>query len=301
MTTARRPPSDRDVELMLRARAGSPDPMLLQDILAATDASTPRRTWFRAGLIRWRPTSLFAAAMLATLLIGGALSLGSDPFSPDPTPDPSQHIRVHFVDEGDELEAGVTYWVDPDYDHVTPLRVDFMVPTAGWLPWTGTYKDIDDEGGGPPRERISINIVEITNLTVDACNDKSFRTPAVGPSVDDLAEALLDLPPFEVVSPAADVSAYGYRGKHLVLRIPDDMVANDGLFEDCTGTIRAWTSQIFDGTAYYGYVRPGDTEEYWILDVEGTRLVISVLTAAGTSSQLVAEGQAVLDSIEIVP
>jgi hypothetical protein len=53
--------------------------------------------------------------------------------------------------------------------------------------------------------------------------------------------------------------------------------------------------------AYFGYRGPGDTEEYWILDVEDTRLVIAVLTTAGASPQLIAEGQRVLDSLVIVP
>jgi hypothetical protein len=301
MSSARRPPTDRDIERLLHLRAADPDTMLLQDILAASEALPQRGRWFGTRSERRRLLAILTTAVLVALVVGGTLSVGAGlirPPRPEPTP-----ARVHQI-EG-PLEAGKTYWVDPDYNTSTPLRVNFTVPADGWLPWTGTYKDIDDEGiddkyDGVPRERISINIVEVSNLTVDACHDQSLRTPAVGPSVDDLAEALEELPPFEVVSPAADVSAYGYRGKHLVLRIPEDMVGTDGIFEGCVGALRAWTSQILS-YGYWGYVRPGDTEEYWILDVDGTRLVISVLTTAGTSQELISEKQAVLDSIVIVP
>jgi hypothetical protein len=299
MTSTRRPPTDRDLERLLRARAADPDLMLLQDIVAATEAVAQRSTWFGSGVDQRRRLLLLTAAMLATLLVGGALAMGQGPLRQEPPP-----VRVHQI-EG-PLEVGKTYWVDPDYNTSTPLRVTFTVPTEGWLAWTGTYKDIHDEDVNNeddvvPRERISINIVEVRNLTVDGCRDHSLRTPPVGPSVDDLADALQGLPPFEVISPATDVSAYGYRGKHLVLRIPEDMVATDARFEGCIGALRSWWAPVMGESAYFGYVRSGDTEEYWILDVEGTRLVISVLTAAGTSRELVSEKQAVLDSVVIVP
>jgi hypothetical protein len=300
MTSKRRPPIDRDLERLLRSRAAEPDLMLLQDIIAATEAVPQRSTWFGPGADQRRRLVLLAAVMLGALLVGGALAVGRGPAPPEP-PTP---VRVHQI-EG-PLEVGGTYWVDPDYNTSTPLRVTFTIPADGWLAWTGTYKDIDDEGvddeyDGVPRERIAINVVEVRNLTVDACHDHSLRIPAVGPSVDDLADALEELRPFEVVSPAAEVSAYGYDGKHLVLRIPQDMVANEALFEGCIGALRSWWAPVMGESAYFGYVRPGDTEEYWILDVNGTRLVISVLTAAGTSQELISEKQAVLDSIVIAP
>jgi hypothetical protein len=211
---------------------------------------------------------------------------------------PSEHIKVHLVDEGEELDAGVSYWVDPDYNTSTPLRVDFSVPAAGWLGWTGTFKDV--EQGGVLRERLTISIVEVTNLTQDACANQGPRNPAVGPTVDDLAEALTEQPPFEVASPPRDVSAHGYRGKHLTLRVPDDMLADEGIFAACGVALRNWMAPVLT-SAFFGYRGPGDTEEYWILDVEGTRLVIAVLTTADASPQLIAEGQQVLDSLVIVP
>jgi hypothetical protein len=277
--------------------------LLLQDIVASTEAVPQRSTWFGRGADQRRRLLLLTAAMLATLLVGGALAMGLDPSRQEPPP-----ARVHQI-EG-PLEVGRTYWVDPDYNTSTPLRVTFTVPADGWIAWVGTYKDINDQGfdvefgdeeHDTPRERISINIIEVTNLTADACHDHGPRKPAVGPSVGDLAEALTELSPFEVASAPRDVTAYGYRGKHLVLRIPDDMVATEARFEGCIGNLRSWMARVLGEGAFFGYQGPGDTEEYWILNVEGTRLVISVLTTAGTSQELIAEKQAVLDSIVIVP
>jgi hypothetical protein len=265
--------------------------MLLQDIVAATEAVPQRGMRFRLAADQRRRLLLLTAAILATLLVGGALAMGERPSPQEPPP-----AKVHQI--AGPLEVGKTYWVDPDYIASTPLRVTFTVPAEGWLAWTGTYKDI--EQGGVLGERMTISIVEVTNLTQDACANQSPRNPAVGPTVEDLAAALTQQPPFEVASPPRDVSAYGYPGKHLTLRIPDEMVAHDGIFASCGLALRSWMAPVMS-SAFFGYRGPGDTEEYWILDVEDTRLVIAVLTTAGASPQLIAEGQQVLDSLVIVP
>jgi hypothetical protein len=47
--------------------------------------------------------------------------------------------------------------------------------------------------------------------------------------------------------------------------------------------------------------RPGYREEFWILDVDGTRLMIVVEQLPGSPSADVAERDAILDSIRIEP
>lgn len=70
---------------------------------------------------------------------------------------------------------------------------------------------------------------------------------------------------------------YGYRGKHLELTVPDMA------FDRCdAGDLRSWIAPMDaaeEGDAFYGYTGPGYREEFWILDVDGTRLMI----AAGRS------------------
>ena len=55
------------------------------------------------------------------------------------------------------------------------------------------------------------------------------------------------------------------------------------------------------GDAYYGYSGPGDREEFWILDVEGTRLMIAAGRSPGSRPADLAELRTVLDSIRIRP
>ena len=55
------------------------------------------------------------------------------------------------------------------------------------------------------------------------------------------------------------------------------------------------------GTRYYGYTGPGYTEEFWILDVEGTRLMIAAERSPGSPPEHIAELLTILDSIRIEP
>jgi hypothetical protein len=84
----------------------------------------------------------------------------------------------------------------------------------------------------------------VTNLVRDGRRDHRPADPPVGPSVDDLAAALADLAPFKVTSPPRDVTAFGYRGKHLELTVPDLSHAGKGLesgFTECIdGNLESW-------------------------------------------------------------
>jgi hypothetical protein len=125
--------------------------------------------------------------------------------------------------------------------------------------------------------------------------------------VEDLATALADLAPFQVTSPPSDVNVYGYAGKHLELTVPDLPVEGSGdnlRFTGCTGgQLKSWVAP-FDSApddAFYGYTGPGYTEEFWILDVEGTRVMIAAERSAGSPEQNLEELNTILDSIRFEP
>jgi hypothetical protein len=100
---------------------------------------------------------------------------------------------------------------------------------------------------------------------------------------------------------------FGYSGKHLGLTVPDLPVegVGDRVFTGCVGRqLKSWVAP-FDtqepGDAFYGYTGPGYSEEFWILDVEGTRLMIAAEQSAGSPAEDVAQLRAILDSIRIEP
>ena len=114
--------------------------------------------------------------------------------------------------------------------------------------------------------------------------------------------------PFEVTSPPSDVTAYGFSGKHLEWTVPDLPVegAGDDLrFTGCIdGDLKSWVAFIDTaepGDAFYGYTGPGYNEEFWILDVAGTRLMVAAGESPGSPSDDIAERDAILESIRIEP
>ena len=211
--------------------------------------------------------------------------------APDSTPTPTAEDILALADFA-PLEPG-TYFMDPDQDPSTPLRVVYDVLAEGWSEWSGAVKFAGDEG------HVGVSITTVTNVVRHGCRDHSPADPPVGPSVDDLATALADLAPFRVTSPPEDVSIYGYSGNHLELTVPDLPVEGDGEFAGCPGgNLKSW---IDVGGVFYGHTGPGYTEEFWILDIEGTRLVIVAHRSPGSPPQDLAEQRAILESIRIEP
>jgi hypothetical protein len=250
---------------------------------------------------------------LTTLLCAGALVMtglacsdddktstsdtsGDDSSTTTSAPEPDGPTDIATVDWFEPVEPG-TYYIDPDGDESTPLRVTWEIAKEGWTGWIGTAKDTGDDG-----PHILLTIAELTNVTVDACLDQAEGEPAVGPTVDDIAIALSELAPFEVTEPPSDVTFLGYEGKHLVLTVPDGAGSAGAIgFTDCqNGELRTWFAKNFEGS-FVGYdgPKPGLTEEFWILDVDGTRLAIITNTSPDAPAEAVAERQAMLDSMRI--
>jgi hypothetical protein len=213
----------------------------------------------------------------------------------EPSPTPTIQNILELPDFA-PLEPG-TYFIDPDDDPSTPLRVVYEVPVEGWSMWIGAAK-FSDEG------HVGVSITTVTNLVRHGCRDHSLADPPVGPSVDDLATALADLAPFRVTSPPKDVTVYGYSGKHLELTVPDlpvDGRGDDRRFTGCMeGNLQSWIGTPAFG-AFYGYTGPGYTEEFWILDVKGTRLVIAAERSPGSPQKDLVELRTILDSIRLEP
>ena len=113
--------------------------------------------------------------------------------------------------------------------------------------------------------------------------------PPVGPTVDDLATALTSFGPFEVSSPPRDVTVSGYQGTYLELTIPSDVSST--FFSACEESeLRSWAAPLNGGEPFSGYeAEAGMHEEFWIVDVDGTRLVIEMNWSQETSADDIAE------------
>ena len=232
---------------------------------------------------------------------GGAAPTATPSVAPSATPAPSPPVPTPAPTGPTNIaEAcpGAFCPLDPGsyYREVEGLsvRVNYTVAADGWVSWVGAGKPTDEGGVG-------LSIVNVTNVVADGCTDHGAKDPPVGPTVDDLATALARLEPFEATVRPKDVEAYGYRGKYLELTLKDlatQLVGGNNWFSDCvSGEVHSWMSAPV--TSYWGYYGPGDVERYWILDVDGQRLVISAGRTPNAPAGDVAELQAMLDSITI--
>jgi hypothetical protein len=193
-----------------------------------------------------------------------------------------------------EIEPG-TYSIHPGIGGAGTLRVLFTVPAEGWRRFLGAYKETGDG-----RDRVAVNFFDVKNIVTHACEDHSPADPPVGPTVDDLAAAAAALEPFELRSPPSDVEAYGYRGKHLEIVVPEIPHSN-GAFTECQGAeLQSWIAPRIN-PAFYGYNAPGLVEELWILDVEGRRLMIQAMVGPDARAADIAEMRSLLESIHIQP
>jgi hypothetical protein len=246
---------------------------------------------------------MVAAAVAIVAVVGAVLVANSgddedtiDTATSVPTP-PTTAQDILSLPNLVPIEPGM-YSVDPDLDAATPLRVEYQVTGEGWESWAGAAKR-------NPNGHILLTITTVTNVVRDGCLDHSPLDPPVGPTVDDLATALTQLPPFEVTAAPSDVTMLGYTGKHLQLTVPNlpfTGTADDRLFSECQDD--SLHSYFFPtpGDSFYGYNgEPGRTEDFWILDVNGTRLVIVKNTAPETPAQDLTELDAMFKSIQIQP
>jgi len=118
----------------------------------------------------------------------------------------------------------------------------------------------------------------------DPC--KHVAGPPVGPSVDDLVRAFESVPALGP-TPATDVTIGGVTARHLTLRLDEDVQ-----FGACEGgqfQMWAWQGEPIR------YVPGGYhavEDELWILEVDGTRVVLDASLAERTPAD-----DALLDTI----
>ena len=287
---------DENVRTMLRERAES---------VTATPIvpdRTVRRMQMRKALSAGALAVIAAIAVAGAFVVKSALSTDAAPQQPArPSNEPSPTAAAQDIlgiPNFAPLETG-TYYIDPDKDPSTPLRVEYEIAADGWQQWLGAVKNHGIN------QHVAVSIATVTNVVRHGCRDHSPVDPPVGPTVNDLATALADLAPFRVTSPPTDITMAGYRGKHLELTVPDLPVegaeVGDPRFTDCVeGNLASWISPLNDG-AFTGHTAPGYTEEFWILDVEGSRQVIVAHSSPKAPEEDTAEMRAILDSIRIEP
>jgi hypothetical protein len=138
------------------------------------------------------------------------------------------------------------------------------------------------------------------NAYEDPCNwSSTLPSTPTGPTVEDLITGLAAQPRRDATA-ATDITVDGYSGKALELTVPADLGfdAVAGFTECDEGGYRSWISP--DGASFREHQAPDQRDRLWIVDVEGTRIVIDVTFYAGTPAADLAEIEAILASINFL-
>ena len=229
-----------------------------------------------------------------TWLLGLALLVGCADDAPDPAPETPDFVLL--VDDGTE-EADViegepgAYGLTPRGTSSAPYAViDVPSGYAGfgsWAVWPLPGEDDAEES-----EFSTVEYWAVHGVYDDPCRWKG-AAPEIGPRVDDLVAALSGQRYTEVVAGPEPVTLDGHDGVLLSVRVPDDL---DGA--GCTeGRYVFW--QGSPGDAHH-QAPAGTTEQLWILDVDGQRVVLGTAATAGVPESDVAELTAMVESARFV-
>jgi hypothetical protein len=161
------------------------------------------------------------------------------------------------------------------------VRVVLIVPAG----WEGGQFNIAKAPARELPDGTNVLFRQPTSVFADPCAPELSADP-IGPTVDDLAAALADLPNVTDAT-QADVTISGFSGKHVSF-----VVDTTGI--DCV-------MGIYGQDAFVRAADNGQREDLWILDVAGTRLVIDAATYPETSTGDRAEMQAIVDTLLIEP
>ena len=268
------------------------------------DAMTARTT---EGL---RPTAiLIVAASLLALAIGGTVLIGSDP---DPTPRPassaapsldSTPLAAQPIPDDTTVESDNNVALAPGRytgglvgpgepmvgDAEVMVDVEFTVG-EGW--------SISQPMGGATccwyinGDRRSISYWPVSNIYPDACDTGTVMDPPIGPTVDDLVNAL-DAQQNTEMSDPVEVTVGGYSGKRF------DMTPANPVSEFCADVLSLWPDLGGDpGRGVVVNGGPGeDTQPVYVIDVEGNRVVF-VAWSTGTDPADATAIAEVMESME---
>ncbi|HEX5039017.1 MAG TPA: hypothetical protein VFW95_02645 [Candidatus Limnocylindria bacterium] len=233
---------------------------------------TPRKLDRLSGMTLVIASAAIVVAVLLGLDLISRQNVGNS--EPDATPATSAASLPRM--EGSELDAG-RYALEG-----FPVQVQFDLP-AGWVACSSSV--VEQVVCTAPRTggEIGLSFLVVENVVADPCGDR-LLDPPVGPSVDDLVVAIVNLDGFTADAPR-DVGVSGFPGKEISITAPAASAC----------ALLTWSM----GTRTNG-VGNGERNVLRIVDVDGTRVMFAAASFPGvTPAESVAELSAIMDSIQI--
>jgi len=222
---------------------------------------------------------LAAAAIAAVAWLGGVPGAlrGSGPPEPIRTPDATVLAPRSMQGIDGPLAAGT--WIMPVWGNDTDAlpRALVEVPEGygspgGWV--------VDRGADGDPEKYGTVSAWTVAKVVRDPCEGVATADP--GPGVRDLAAALHTLPGVKSTKPTP-VTFDGYAGRYLEVEFPIDQTRMNGCHKS------QYALWVTDAGSVYGAGIAGTVSRLWILDVEGTRVVLVADTTPREDAATTAE------------
>ena len=311
----------RDPDRLIRAFLAEGDE-ILQDQVYDAVRSAIEDTPQRAGSGPWRTpimnkivgVGLAAAAVVVAILVGAQFlgspsgGVGGDPTAtPEPTveptaePTPSQSAWSG-IPQGPFLITGADGALDGG-----PVQVTIDIEAPGWT-WMAEYDAVskNDDGLDAPQSVGAVFIAWAwaagTEFLVyeDPCRWSTAipSTPATTP--DEIAAAFLSQAQTEATAPT-DVTVGGYTGKAVTVTVPMSYevpgATREEEFGECDEDQFTFYGVVGEDTAVARNAQgPGQIDELWILDVEGSIVILDAAYSPATPDDLVNEMRAFVES-----
>jgi hypothetical protein len=218
-----------------------------------------------------------ARATRSTGDAGAATALTDGPVAP------GRHVYTLRTVCDDEIAC------PPDAVPPAPLPIELTVP-EGWEAANEFHLLTPTATGteGPSGAGLVLGWTSFyVGLNSDPCLSDGHEVPdiKVGPTVDDFVDAVQADPALDVTAPMS-VELGGYPGRHFVLRGPSDISGCDNW--------RPWDPGF--------YVQGIDNQwDVWAVDVDGNRVVVVAQRFPGTSAQVGAQLDDMVESIAFRP
>lgn len=273
--------SGHDMDRDLRDWMRDDEPVAADHVLDAVAAQLPSVRQRRA---RWSslqqfalPAAASALVLVALIAVGTLLGQGREFGFPGPTPPATSTQPPSALDAG-ELEPG-TYTLSEGF----PVRLAFDVPAG----YGGCILVPTEQGLCADGDNRGIDFVIVENLVADPCDASQGQLdPPLGPTVDDLVAGLERLPGFTATS-GTPGELDGHATQRLTLVAP---MAPEACV---TSGVQTWvvTSGRTNGVGL------GERNELWILEAQGTRLMIALAYQPGTPPEAVRQMRDIVESV----
>ena len=243
---------------------------------------------------------LAAAAVVAVVLVGAQLisspsgNIGADSTTTPVatgTPVPAATSRP-TVDAG--LPVGTPLaWLDSS---IGAVPITITIPASGWTGDLPAFAFAKNDQVDPPDGAAMLAYAHSEGWLVpaDPCHWHSTMPDTPSTTVDELVAALSAQEAREASEPV-DISVGGYEGTSITLHVPDSMPEDCDVDLFCTMANPDMASGP-DACERIPQV-PGQVDELWIVDVEGSLVLIDAAYYEGTPAEHVQEQREIVESI----